>query len=354
MHIPATAFRPMDDAQHSLTAGTSQPARSTPGLPSSGNAAFASAFDASLEVFHGQATTAEARFYARLRATVEPGWQLTGEVVGPFSHRTRCLPATIRFRRPMKLPAAAESPGGDLLVEAIVPDPCFWQPEQPFYYGVAVRLVAGETTLAEVRRQLGVRPLGAHGRRFYMQGKPWVLRAVTPGTSVADDDWLDALELGTTLLVAQPPADLCEQANRHGVLLMATAASPSADELVRECRRLALHPAVGLLLLDADAPCDDACRAAARNLLMGCRLDFARHAGPALADAVPAWAQFAVLRWPQEYGPEAYAELAAQLAVPVGVERTPQRFSTLAAAKAGCDSLQRALAGRGEFAGYIC
>lgn len=344
----------MDDAQHSLTAETSQTARGMPGLPAVGDAAFALAFDAALEVFHGQATTAEARFYARLRATAEPGWQLTGEVVGPFSQRTRCLPATVKFRRPWKPPSAADSPDSGLLVEAVVPDPCFWQPEQPFYYEVAVRLVAGDTTLVEVRRQLGVRPLGAHGRRFYMQGKPWVLRAVTPGSSLADGDWLDALELGTTLLVAHPPAELCEQANRHGVLIMAALASPSADELVRECRRLTLYPAVGLLLLDVDAPWDDACRAAARNLLIGCRLDPARHAGQALAAAVPAWAQFVVLRWPSDCGPGAYAELATQLAMPVGVERLPQRFSTLAAAKAGCDGLQRALAGLGEFAGYIC
>lgn len=354
MHIPATAFRPMDDAQPSHAAGGSSTDRGTLGLPNADDATFAAAFADALEIFHGQATTAEARFYVRLRATAEPAWRLVGEVVGPFSHRTRCLTATVKFRQPLAPSSAVPSSGGDLLVEAVMPDPCFWQPEQPFYYEVGIRLVAGDATLAEVRRQLGLRPVGAHGRRFYMQGKPWVVRAVTPGPALSDEDLLDALELGATLLVVQPPAELCERANRHGVMVMAEVSSPSADELVQEYRRLTRHPAVGLLLLPADASWNDACRAATRNLLVGCRLDPTQHAGPGLAAAVPAWAQLVVLRWPHEYSPQQYAELATQLALPVCVERPPQRFSTLAAAKAGCDGLQRALAGLGEFAGYFC
>ena len=41
-----------------------------------------------IEIFHGAATTAEARFYARLpRTAAEDGYRLSGEVVGPFSAR---------------------------------------------------------------------------------------------------------------------------------------------------------------------------------------------------------------------------------------------------------------------------
>ena len=344
----------MDDTQPTPTAGMSEPSNA-PGLPPAGDAAFAAAVDNALEVFYGQATTAEARFYARLLLTAaDSSWQLAGEVVGPFSHRTRCLPATVKFRRPLGPSLSAPSQAADLLVEAVVPDPCFWQPEQPYYYEVSLRLLAGELTLATVRRQLGLRPLGTHGRRFYMQGKPWVVRAVTPATPLPDGTWQDALDLGAALLVTQPPAELCEQAHRHGVLLTAAVKSLSADALALECRRLAQHPAVGLLLLDADAPWDEACRAAARNLLVGCRLDPSQHAGQSLPAAVPSWAQFVALHWPQELDPQAYADLAGQLPLPVCVEQTPEGFTTLAAAKAGCDCLQRALAGLGEFAGYFC
>lgn len=360
----------MDDAQPTSTAGTGDPVRGAPRLPAVDDAAFAAALDDALDVFYGQATTAEARFYARLPATAaDPNWQLTGEVVGPFSHRTRCLPATVKFRRPLGSSSAAlssavlASPGpsqaADLLVEAAVPDPCFWQPEQPYYYEVSLRLLAGQQTLATVRRQLGLRPLGTHGRRFYMQGKPWVVRAVTPGAALAADAlpadvWQDALDLGTTLLVAQPPAKLCEQAHRRGVLLMAALDQLSDGALAQECRRLAQHPAVGLLLLNADAPWSDACRAAARNLLVGCRLDPSQQAAERLSSAVPPRAQFVALRWPAELSPQAYADLAAQLALPVCVEQTPDSFTTLAAAKTACDRLQRALAGLGQFAGYLC
>lgn len=341
------------------------------GRPHAADPAAAAALEHALEVFHGQATAAEARFYAHLPSAVA-GSQLAGEVVGPFSHRTRCLPATVKFRplpgaaSPAASPLAAASPSAAQaqVLEAVVPDPCFWQPEEPYYYEVCIRLQQAGQTLAQVKRTVGLRPLGAHGRRFYLQGKPWVVRGVTPPGSLRDEDWHDAVVLGAALAITRPDATICQQAHRHGVLLMAEVArpadiqpgepsTPSAEDVAAIARQLALQPSVGFLLLDARTPWSQACQAATRNLLVGCRLDPARQAGQAIAGEVPNWAQFVALRWPEHLTAQSYAELAAQIALPVCAEQTSLGFDTLAAGRAACDALQRRLAGLGEFAGYL-
>ncbi len=363
MHAPQQSPSPMDNSTPQPTARVVQSAEQA-----------AAALDHALETFYGQATAAEARFYARLPSHVlGPGCQLTGEVVGPFSHRTRCLPATVKFRPPLTRPvfegprpvetAPVSSTGAapdSVLLEAVVPDPCFWQPEQPYYYDVSLRLQRGGETLAQVKRPLGLRPLGSHGRRFYMQGKPWVVRGVTRAAALDDDDWHAALHLGATPVVDRPGADLCNQAHRLGVLLMATAeanGSPppldSAAAVAALARGLASHPAVGLLLLPPTAPWSDACRAATRNVLVGCRVDPLQHAEQNLAAAIPPWAQFVALHWPDALDAATYAGLASQIQLPVCVEQTTQRFETLTAARSGCDTLQRRLAGLGDFAGYL-
>jgi hypothetical protein len=87
-----------------------------------------------LLVFHGEASAALGRVYARLAVTEEvAGCELAGRVVGPRCRWAKTLPAVSKM-------IAVKSGGdeGGLLAEAIVPDPCFWSDEVPMLYDVHV------------------------------------------------------------------------------------------------------------------------------------------------------------------------------------------------------------------------
>ncbi len=334
---------------------------------------------AQLEIFYGEATAAEARIYARLpRITAHSEgapFTLQGEIVGPFSDFARCLPAKIPLREPyLAEPRTADAQ----LVAAVVPDPCFWLPEEPYCYRVKVEIRQGNQLLAEVHRTLGIRPLGIHQRRFYLQGKPWVVRAVVRDT-MAEQDWEDARLLGAALFVSHASDELCQQASRQGVLVVAALQGDlNGDDLAAECRRLAEHAAVGLIVGPPTLAWSSACQAATRNILLGCRLSlppFSEPDDPPSAIGLPEWANFALVGWPANLPAEKFAESVAALPVPVCAEalvesgRAEQTTgdaspsgepssvsrpaSTLSAARAACDRLQSALAGRGEFAGYV-
>ncbi len=310
-----------------------------------------------LEVFYGAASSAEARVYARLPrmalasfpdAAANDRFQLVGEVVGPRSDFAHCLPARVPLREPHASPNSASdgNPGSDaLLAAAVVPDPCFWLPEEPYYYTVRVELKQAGKTVAQIERTLGIRPLGIHANRFYLLGKPWVARAVNR-VSVSRQDLEDARLLGATLLLSHPPDDLCHAASRNGVLVMAALESTeNSEQLANECRRLADHPAVAFLVAPVATDLSGECLAALRNVLIGCRLTLAE------IDQLPPWARFALVEWPEQLSAESLAKQLSQLRMPVCVEQVPAA-ATLAAARAGCDALQAQLAGLGDFAGY--
>ena len=105
-----------------------------------------------LEIFFGDANNAMARVYARLeRAGLPDAWALTGRVVGPTCEYSRTLSATVPFmaRPSVEMPYAA----APLIVEAIVPDPCFWSQELPFLYQAELELRCGDQLLAEADRR---------------------------------------------------------------------------------------------------------------------------------------------------------------------------------------------------------
>src|SRR5262245_28286526 len=95
-----------------------------------------------LEVFFGDASTAEARVYARMVACHDASdCRLSGAVIGPQCDYARTLSTTVPL---VDIRQISTKHGANvLLAEAIVPDPCFWSAEVPLLYLVEVELWRG-------------------------------------------------------------------------------------------------------------------------------------------------------------------------------------------------------------------
>lgn len=294
-----------------------------------------------LEVFFGDANNAAARVYARLPSAGLPaGCVMSGTVVGPTCEYSHTLSATIPFAARPATSTAAELP--PLLAEAIVPDPCFWSGDLPFLYQANVELRRGDELLGSQQRSFGIRPLGAFRRRLIFEGRPWVPRAVQlqelPEAPLAD--WR---EIDLAMYVENPGEELCRDASRLGVVLLAEVWGNAAS-LPEKVRRLAKWPAVSIAVLRSEQPLDRAIRALCPNLLL------AGYRGVGDAALVPDWADLVVC---EDASADALAVRTRAIAKPVLALRDAGWRDQLTDARRECDRLQRDLAGRGEFAGYV-
>ncbi len=216
---------------------------------------------AHLDVFYGAVDPAAAHVYVRWSASDEVDLRalsLGGTIRGPFNHLARTLPATVRL--------VDQGPGESLLARAIVPDPCYWVPGAPYLYNVRVEARDGGRVIAEAQRTLGIRALGAAGRRFRLAGKGWLPRAIhrdlVKGPNA--DDLAAWRELGAVMIARSPGDNLCRQASEQGVLIFAEGPRQNPTS---EMRRLKQWPAVGMIFCGGEASFRED-RDLARNLLV--------------------------------------------------------------------------------------
>ena len=293
-----------------------------------------------LDIFFGDANHAEARVYARLADTdLPPGCALIGRVVGPTCEYSQTLRATIPFA-PRRPPAA---PGpSPLLTEAIVPDPCFWSQELPFLYAAEIELRCGGELLAAVTRSFGIRPLGVRQRRLVWERRPWVVRAADV-REVAERPIAEWRANDLAMLVEQPGDELCRDASRLGVVLIADM-TECREQVDNELRRLACWPAVAGAVLASGQLLEASTRSTARNLLL------AERCGPEADFAPSPWADVVIC---EGASADAIAAQANKIHVPVVAQRAAGWGDDLADVRRECDGLQRDLAGRGDFTGYV-
>lgn len=287
-----------------------------------------------LDIFYGAMSPQVARVFARLkRAEGEAGadWTLSGHVRGPQCDYTRTLPATIPFRD--------LGPGATMLAQAVVPDPCYWSPSLPHLYQLHVELRHEGRTIDTFERLWGIRPLGPHGRDFLLAGKRWVMRGVRRD-QVAIEDLPRWRETGAVLVQENPTEELCAQASKVGVFILALVEQEAAERNAY-LRRLARFPSVAGAVLEG--PVDfESLRALTPNLLYGERVP----AGSSLAADSPA--AFVYCEWDG-------AKLDDHPAIgkPIVFARRVSATGELSDARAACDGLQRDLAPFGDFAGYV-
>lgn len=314
-----------------------------------------------LQLFFGDASHALARIYARLpRAGLPAHCVLTGRVSGPTCAYARTLPATVSFLKPGRVSVAGaetliveaghrsphtpreESEAETLVIEALLPDPCFWSQETPFVYRAELELKSGGQSIAFAERLFGIRPLGARGRNLVWEGRRWVPRAADcldlPERSLAA--WRAA---DLALLVSHPGDALCAEATRLGAVLIADLTADE-EEPSRALRRLARWPAVTMALVAAGATLATDIRSGAKNLLLAERRDAASETPPG------SWADLAIC---EAASTAELVRLAGGLTIPALAWRGAGWCDDLAAARRHCDVLQRDLAGSADWAGYI-
>jgi hypothetical protein len=302
------------------------------------------AFAERLDVFSGAANPAEARIYARLELAADElncGLKLSGRVVGPDCAFSHTLPA--------RMPMMDRSGEGVLLLEAVVPDPCFWTPELPFLYRAEIELGQKNETIAKAKRTIGVRRLGVRNGSLNFDGKRFVLRGVQRQLAKGrrQNEAAFCRETWTTLVVSNPDDELCEIASRSGVLLVADLAAGSAgvnEDIASTLRRLARWPAVALAILDQNAKLPAEIGSTVRSLLLAARTAADEPLRPF------GWAQVLVVEASQ---PKAFVDKVAGSNLPIVAYRRQSELSDVESARAACDALQRDLASCGDFAGYL-
>jgi len=288
----------------------------------------------SLAVFYGDLTVAQAYVYVRLpRPAEDAGLSLVGQVRGP-----RCLQAETL---PVTSPLVDLGSGPTLLARAVIPDPCFWSPDLPAIYDVTVHLLRGQEIIATTRRELGLRALGVRGRNFALEGKRWILRGVSAFSTVATlpRQWREVVASYVTHLVED---DRLAEASQWGSLTVVELDCAERDAPDR-LQKLALHPAVALVVIRGELPADFKLSHVAPNLLL---------AQPVSANqaTVRPWAQ---VLWLETDDPLAAGRIASQTELPLVAVRRLASPLPLAEARAACDALQRDLASVGQFARYV-
>jgi hypothetical protein len=286
-----------------------------------------------LELFFGETSDTLCHVYARLRGPeAAEGLQLGGSFVGPSCLYAQTLPARFEF--------TDRGPGDSLLAEAVVPEPCFWTPDMPQLYQADVQLRRGGEVLARATRPFGIRNLGAAGRNLYYDNKRWVLRGVCreklPPTDLAA--WREA---DVAMFVHNPNDESCHEASRVGVLIVAEIDRCNADEI----RRLSRWPAVAIVVLPAGST--PGLDGLAYNLLLAARFE------PGMTVAAANWTQLTLCEIAAPDDLHSWAAHLADFPIAAIAMRSAGPLPSVARGRVACDHLQRDLASRGEWAGYI-
>ena len=313
-----------------MTSPTATPASGKP-IPTAGE---------QLELFCGEANTAEARIYARWtiddrepQQAVRP--TISGQLIGPSCEFSHTLPANHPFReidRGDDLQSAA-------LAEAIMPDPCFWTPDLPFLYRAQMQVHRG-IEVVEVDRIVGIRRLGVRGKSLFFDGKRFVLRALECKMQNAElksflehnQDFLR--ETWTALILENPGDEVCEFASRRGILIVADLQATD-DSLLRSLRRLARWPAIGIAII-AGHDAVSANRFGDISTLLLAQI--------IAAEQQLTHAPWADLLFVEATQPADFHEKTAGLGVPVVAVRRRSAANPIEQARAACDILQSDLA----------
>jgi hypothetical protein len=157
-----------------------------------------------------------------------------------------------------------------------------------------------------------------------------------------------ARESWTAIVLREPSDDVCENASRSGILLVADLTELvgrcGAAEITSHLRRLAHWPAVGIAVLGGDAVFEHDVHRSVPNLLLAQSIN----ANEPLKLAP--WAQLAFVEVSQ---PREFAHKTADCTAPIVAVRRLVQETSIEEARAGCDALQHDLSFAGDFAGYV-
>jgi hypothetical protein len=259
-----------------------------------------------------------------------------GLLEGPSCKFARTLSTSYKVSRPL---GGADS--GSVLAESYVADPCYWTPALPFLYRLVGEVARADGTTLPLDRLIGFRRLRPERASLRLEGERVVFRGAVVA-SLGVDGLDDARNAGTVLIIGKSGEELCHAADRTGVGLIADFRNESSP-LDATLRRLAWHPSVMAVILDAEAT--SAGREAGLLVANGVR---------AAADPSPTDLRFAPNLFVVELSPgERPPAWVASSRRPVIAVRRGAAYADLQSARAGCDQLQADLAPEFNLAGYF-
>ncbi len=100
------------------------------------------------EISVREVSEVEAKVLVRYSGTVGAPIFLRGTLRGPYCEKTRTLPAEYPFRGVVV---------GEMAVEAVVTDPCWWSEELPHLYRAQVEAVCGHDVVDKYHGEVGLR-----------------------------------------------------------------------------------------------------------------------------------------------------------------------------------------------------
>ena len=316
--------------------------------------------ESSLDLFFDGVTSLRAQLIVRSwTPTGDTQWRITGFVRGPYCQHAQTLPATIALSPLSSQPSISATASTDgahtpCYAEAILLDPCGWSPALPALYDVHVEWWRGAELVATVERRWGLRLLELRRGQFFLEGRRTVLRVVSAPPDLAGTAALAEMrEAGTSLWTRDPDSSwLLSEADQAGVFVVAQL-SDNVTEAHRQCRALAMHPSVAMVVVSARVAVSAVWRDLAPNVLVGvlarCDEDW--------PDDVSRAARIVIL--PSDFREEDESLTSKLLAGTRGgqavlaLEQLPRPLAW-SEARRGCDALQRTLATKGaDLAGYL-
>ncbi|MEX2172023.1 MAG: hypothetical protein WD851_22065 [Pirellulales bacterium] len=271
-----------------------------------------------------EATESLAR--VRLRPTdmkLPTGATLGGTLAGPRCRYARTLPAVFPVR------------DVNGTAEVLVTEPCYWTADLPFLYDLRIEVRNGGTIIESREQPIGLRRLSVRGSSVFVEGKRFVFRAARL-PSDKPIDWQAWRDARLAMYVVDPDEELCQSASEQGIWMVAEMSGGSLPNHVMNC------PAVAIVVV---TPAE----LASAERLSGGALIGARTTDDGFVPKAP--------------NPDLLVREVQDIAVskrelagcprPVVVIRSHESFTSLAAARATCEQLQRDLAPELNLAGYI-
>lgn len=234
---------------------------------------------------------------------------ITGTLRGPFCRYSRTLPSTIVIREGV----------------ATVVDPCYWTPRLPFRYELKVDVESDAGTVCH-EFMWGIRWCVPHQSNLLIDGKGFVIRGVE-GVGV-ELDLEEYRSLSCCLWATNRlESSVYEAASEVGILIVDTDLQPYDG--VRSTASVALQPCVHVLQ----------CQGVQTDAL---QLNSESSSASEQRSSIYLRSESLIKDSPKQ----------KQEPIPVLAERQIAKTS-LSDMRRACDTLQRDLAGFGQFAGYL-
>lgn len=291
-----------------------------------------------LDIILGDATPLQARVYVRLPLDAYAHGTIDGTVSGPKCTTSRMLPADFVIRDC--------GDGPTKLGEATIPDPCYWSLDVPALYDVQVNWRVGTEIRASWRRTIGLKRFGTRSRSWYFNGERWVLRGVSRSND-SDTPWSEWRAASAVCVCESISEEAGKQASAAGVPLVAWLGRAMDEQPSRlvEVRRLARIPAVLAVIVPWPWPKSEdveECRRAGIGIWW--------IAETQTGSESPRWADALLVHAEQAMSADAIPDARS---LPIVAFRPLTTSGSIERARAACDELQRDLAPRGDFAGYV-